>query len=220
MKRKRSVRGRRLKDKLTILLAIPQYASFRETHLLHAFHSVAFGQIRLIERKTNLLALHDTHRHLGLFVGQRFDKDRTRFSLLSFLLGHLFLDSLYVIYRGGTFRQDSLSLGTRKLTEILLPWHNNESCHVQGARRHQTLFVSFFIVAVWPVFGTGYYHCYVLLLLFPAQDVHHGFLFMLLDGHGLIQAVEELGAHRLIGALYHKGTDGKAREQRYLITLV
>lgn len=70
------------------------------------------------------------------------------------------------------------------------------------------------------MFGTGYYHCYVLPLLFPAQDIHHRLLFMLLDGHGLIQAAEKLGIHHLIGALYHKGTDGEAREQRDLITLV
>ena len=55
------------KRQFTILVAVPQDASFRKLYHLRTLNLGTFGQIRVVQRKGNLLTRHDAHSYLWLF---------------------------------------------------------------------------------------------------------------------------------------------------------
>ena len=66
--RERSLSTGGRKGQLTVLIAIPKNASFREFHRLFAFYGLTLSGIGSIQRELYLLTTDNAHRHIRLLL--------------------------------------------------------------------------------------------------------------------------------------------------------
>ena len=182
------------KRQLTILVAIPQDAAFREGHRLLPLYALAFGHVRTIEGEVYLLTADNTHldRWLLLTLGAAFFV-QALFQLFSDLC-HLFRSQRHLM-------ENTQCLFWSKPAEIFLTGSYQESTHIDGTRTDHAL-----LVAIGAMLPAWQHHTQQVAALMPGYDIHHGFLVSMDRGwQAVVETAEQTHTflHRV--ALHQQG---------------